>query len=193
MADQQSFDAFYTASVQRVTGQIFLVIGDREEARDCVQEAFERAWLRWDSVGAMGAPEAWVRTVARRLAVSRWRKARNAVTAWHRERAGHQLSIDPGHGSSQRISLVAALQQLPEAQRTAIVLHHLCDLDVATVAAETGATASAVKSQLSRGRQALAALLHDPSIDDPAASRWEPATPPPPAALVDTHIQKVTP
>jgi RNA polymerase sigma-70 factor (ECF subfamily) len=165
VADQLSFDAFYTASIHRLTDQLYLVTGDREEARDCVQEAFARAWLSWDSVGVMGAPEAWVRTVARRLAVSRWRKARNAVTAWRRERSRSPVGRDPGPTSSERLALVAALQLLPEAQRTAIVLHHLCDLDVAGVAAETGASQAAVKSQLSRGRQALAKLLHDPEID----------------------------
>ncbi len=57
------------------------------------------------------------------------------------------------------MALVAALRRLPEAQRTAIVLHHLCDLSVEQIAAETGAAAGTIKARLSRGRTALTAHL----------------------------------
>ncbi len=164
---EEDFDVFYASTVHRLSGQLSLITGDREEARDCVQEAFERAWLRWHDVRLANSPEAWVRTVARRLAVSRWRRMRNAATAWQRkgtDLGGHLEG--PDSGSPDRMALVAALLQLPEVQRTAIVLHHLCDLDVAAVAEETGATLSAVKSRLSRGRQRLAELLGEPVPDD---------------------------
>jgi RNA polymerase sigma-70 factor (ECF subfamily) len=58
--------------------------------------------------------------------------------------------------------LVAALRRLPDAQRRALVLHYLCDLSVEAVADETGASTGTVKSRLSRGRVALAAVLADP-------------------------------
>lgn len=150
------FDSFFAATAARLQGQLFLLTGDREEARDCVQEAFERAWLRWGEVSALAAPEAWVRAVARRLAVSRWRRARNSAAAWMRR---HHTSPVPESPSEDHIELVRALQQLPAAQREAIVLHHLCDLDVAGVAAETGANINTVKSRLARGRHALAEVL----------------------------------
>jgi len=166
---EDDFDEFYASTVHRLSGQLSLITGDREEARDCVQEAFERAWLRWHEIRLADSPEAWVRTVARRLAVSRWRRMRNATTAWQRKGSdlgGHLGEMDgPDSGSPDRMALVAALLQLPEVQRTAIVLHHLCDLDVAAVAEETGATLSAVKSRLSRGRQRLAELLGEPIPD----------------------------
>jgi RNA polymerase sigma-70 factor (ECF subfamily) len=41
------------------------------------------------------------------------------------------------------------------------VLHHLCDLPVAEVAAEVGAPVGTVKARLSRGRVALQSLLDD--------------------------------
>jgi RNA polymerase sigma-70 factor (ECF subfamily) len=54
---------------------------------------------------------------------------------------------------------------LPVQQRRAVVLHHLVDLPVEEVAAETGSSVAAVKKQLERGRAALADLLED---TDPA-------------------------
>jgi DNA-directed RNA polymerase specialized sigma24 family protein len=72
--DTESFDAFYRASRQRVHN--FALTGDAAEAQDV---AHARAWPRWGTVGEYGSPEAWLRTVAHRIAVSRWRQARSAA------------------------------------------------------------------------------------------------------------------
>jgi RNA polymerase sigma-70 factor (ECF subfamily) len=158
------FDAFYAVSAPRVVRQLVLLTGDAAEAEDVVQEAFERAWLRWSVVREAESAEAWVRTVARRLAVSRWRRVRNASVAWHRRGAPlERPSVGTDH-----VALVAALARLPEAQRVAIVLHHLADLSVAQVAQETGASVSAVKQQLVRGRAAMAGLLAEDPVSTPA-------------------------
>lgn len=154
--DAQEFDAFYTASYPRVVAQVHAMIGDHDEARDCVQEAFVRAWSHRGRLDRAQAPEAWVRTTAYRLAVSRWRRVvRGRRTP---DRALQDLAAPDGPGPD-RVALVAALRTLPEEQRRALVLHHLCDLSVADVAAEVGAPVGTVKARLSRGRAALAALL----------------------------------
>lgn len=150
-----SFDAFYRATRQRLFECIYALTGNAAEAQDVVHEAFAQAWQRWTVVADYGAPEAWVRTVARRIAVSRWRRARNRLAA-HR-RAGPPPAV-PGP-SAETAALVAALARLTVEQRTAIVLHHLCDLPVAEVARETGVPVGTVKARLARGRRALAALL----------------------------------
>ena len=151
------FDQFYAGTAQRIVRQMFLLTGDLAEAEDVVHEAYERAWLRWSSVQNADSPEAWVRTVARRLAVSRWRRARNAATAWQR----HGTPAPRPELDGINVDLVKALKVLPDKQRVAIVLHHLVDLSVEQVAAETGASVSAVKAQLARGRAALAIFLSD--------------------------------
>lgn len=150
------FDAFYAASYPRVVNQLHAMIGDREEARDCVQEAFVKAWSRRRQLEAAASPEAWVRVVAHRLAVSRWRRSR---LARHSPDRALQASDPASPPDEARVALVAALQQLPEDQRRALVLHHLCDLPVADVAAEVGAPVGTVKARLSRGRAALQDLM----------------------------------
>lgn len=162
LSDTDSFDLFYAESRQRLFEYLYAVTGNAAEAQDVVQEAYARAWQRWSTVRGYGDPEAWVRTVARRIAISRWRRARTAVFA-HR-RAGPPPAL-PGP-SADTVALVAALRQLPVAQRVAIVLHHLVGLPVAEVARETGVPTGTVKARLSRGRRALADLLaYDASED----------------------------
>ena len=156
--EADEFDAFYTASFTRLAGQVHAMIGDRDEAQECVQEAFARAWSHRRQLDRASHPEAWVRTTAYRLAVSRWRRTMRGRRAPDR---ALQPTSDVAPPNEARVALMAALQQLPADQRRALVLHHLCDLPVADVADEVGAPVGTVKARLSRGRTALQALLGD--------------------------------
>jgi RNA polymerase sigma-70 factor, ECF subfamily len=155
--NESTFDEFYDSSFRRLVGQIYAMCGNLAEAQDCVQEAFVRAWDKRRSLDTDRSPEAWIRTVAYRLAVSRWRRARKALRAPDRAYAAQT----PREPDVSRVALARALQQLPPDQRRAIVLHHLCDLSVADVAVEVGVPVGTVKARLSRGRTALATLLSD--------------------------------
>ena len=156
--DASEFDDFYTGSFQRITGQLYAMIGDRDEAQDCVQEAFVRAWAHRGSLRRSGHPDAWVRTTAYRLAVSRWRRLQRGRRPADRAVGSALSAPSPG---PEHVDLVNALATLPEAQRRALVLHHLCDLPVHEVAREVGAPEGTVKARLSRGRAALALALAD--------------------------------
>ena len=136
-------------------GQIYAMCGNAAEAQDCVQEAFVRAWDKRRSLDADQSPEGWVRTVAYRLAVSRWRKARRALLPPDR---AQRCPPHPSRGSPAS-PWPAPCSSSRRAAR-AIVLYHLCDLPVGEVAAEIGAPGT-IKARLSRGRAALATLLAD--------------------------------
>lgn len=155
MQNSGDFDAFYARCAPALVRQLAVQTGDLGDAQDCVQEAFSRAWQRWGKVCAYDAPEAWVRQVAWRLAVSRWRRARSAAVAARR----HGPAPDVPAVEPDRVALVEALRTLPEAQRRAIVLHHVGGLSLVEVAAETSVPVGTVKARLSRGRAALATLL----------------------------------
>jgi DNA-directed RNA polymerase specialized sigma24 family protein len=72
----EEFSDFYAASFRRLVGHLYAMTGDRAEAQDAVQEAFVRAWSHRGRLDRDGAPEAWVRATAWRIAVSRWHRAR---------------------------------------------------------------------------------------------------------------------
>ncbi|HUR15190.1 MAG TPA: SigE family RNA polymerase sigma factor [Mycobacteriales bacterium] len=154
MSSTVDFDAFYAATAPSLVRQVHAFTGDLAEAQDCVQEAYARAWQRWARVSEYDVPAAWVRQVACRLAVSRFRRLQ--VGRGLLPRTQSVPEVDPS-----RVALVAALRQIPEAQRLAVVLHHVADLSVEQVAAETGVPVGTVKARLSRGRAALALLLAD--------------------------------
>ena len=156
--EREEFTDFYAASFQRLVGQLYAMTGDQSEAQDAVQEAFVRAWARHGKIDRNDAPEAWIRVTAWRIAVSRWRRARDgirlgALTAPAESTAGP---------TPDRVVFIDALRKVPAEQRRALVLYHLCDLTVDQVAAETGVRAGTVKARLARGRAALAPYLTVP-------------------------------
>jgi len=57
--------------------------------------------------------------------------------------------------------LQAALRQLPEAQRAAVILYYYADLPVGEIAHRLGSNGLAVRANLSRGRRRLRQLLGD--------------------------------
>ena len=160
--DARAFDAFYVGTRGRLVHQLYALTGDAADAQECVQEAYARAWQRWSQVSGYDDPEAWVRTVARRVALSRWRKARNRVVAYRRHGEPEPVPAP----SPDNVALVAALRQLPAAQREALVLHHLCGRSVQEVAGELRVPVGTVKARLSRGRAALAVLLRDETLKE---------------------------
>ena len=155
----RDFAQFYAAHFAKLCKQLYVYHGDYAEAQDLVQEAFTRAWLRWSTVSRYDEPAAWVRQVAWRLAVSRWRRARTALKHLSQQREQHAPPPDAEH-----VTLVAALATLPEKHRRAVVLHYLADLSVADIAAQESVAVGTVKSWLHRGRSALAENLGEDRV-----------------------------
>lgn len=149
-------DEFYAAHFQGLTVQLYAYTGDLGAAQDLVQEAFCRAIPRWAKISTYDDPLGWVRRVAFNLAVSRWRRARTALSF---VRAQREVRVD--EPSPDRVALVAALKKLPANYRRVVVLHHLGDVPVAEIAEAEGVPAGTVRVWLHRGRAALAAQLAD--------------------------------
>ena len=147
----------YAASYRRLVGQLYGVCGDLGEAEDVVQEAFARAIQHERKFRRTDNPEAWLRTVAVNLSRSRWRRR---VLGDRLQRQAHRSESQP-ELSPDHVMLVAALKELPEAQRQVIALHHLADLPLHEVATAVGVPVGTVKARLSRGRAELARILRD--------------------------------
>ena len=85
--------------------------------------------------------------------------------------AGAPVVLDGSHSVGTVCVVDTRPRVLTEAQRRALVLHHVCDLPVRDVAAEIGVPVGTVKARLARGRAALAALLTDDAELQEGASR----------------------
>ncbi|MEO5980875.1 MAG: SigE family RNA polymerase sigma factor [Pedococcus sp.] len=157
---EAEFDAFYRDTARRVVHLVYGFTGDLTVAQDSTQEAYARAWQQWATVRTHDDPLAWVRTVARRVAISGWRKKNTRDRAYERHGAPHTT----GPPTEDRVAVVAALRTLSEPLREAVTLHYIGDLSIAQIAHETNTPAGTVKARLHRGRAQLAlALRHEES------------------------------
>ena len=154
-----TLEQIFELSYRRLAMQLYGVVGNLAEAEDLVQEAFVRAAAAGPRFRRVDNPEAWLRRTAINLHRKRWRKVRN----FHRIRP--RLEVPPADlpGLDEHLAVVEALRQLPAAQREAVALHYLADLQVAEIADLVGVPEGTVKSRLMRGREALAALLSEES------------------------------
>jgi RNA polymerase sigma-70 factor (ECF subfamily) len=158
---EAEFTDLYEKHFSELAAQVCAYLGDATEAQDLVQEAFLRAWQRWDKVGGYEEPVAWVRRVAWNLATSRHR--RNQVARKFLQKSSAPEAA-PG-ASPDHVALVAALRLVPAKRRQALVMHYMADMTISAIAAETGAREGTVKSWLHRGRKELAALLTDEAAE----------------------------
>ncbi|HKA68897.1 MAG TPA: SigE family RNA polymerase sigma factor [Actinomycetes bacterium] len=157
MRETGDFDAFYTHTARRMVGYVYTLIGDLAEAEDTVQEAYARAWQHWPKVSRYENPEAWVRTVSYRIAVSSWRRTMSRQRAYRR----HGPPPDVPGLDTDHVALVAALRQTNPDQRRVVVLHHLVGLTVEEISHETGVPTGTIKARLARGRAAMAKHLNE--------------------------------
>ena len=147
------FADFYVASYARLVGVLARVCDGREDAEEVVQEAFVRLVQRWPQVSRYDDPEAWVRSVAFRLATSRWRRRRAGAAALLRLGPAPHVA-PPG---VDKVTVDAVLAKLSPAHRAVLVLHYAVGLTVEEMASELGVASGTIKSRLSRARAAAAA------------------------------------
>jgi RNA polymerase sigma-70 factor (ECF subfamily) len=134
-------------------------LGDMGEAEDVVQEA----WLRLErsDVAAIENLDAWLTRVVARLALDRLRSARvrreTYVGPWLPEPLPSEVAADPADrvtlDESVSYALLAVLEQLSPAERTAFVLHDVFDVPFGEVAEVVGRTPEAVRQLASRARR----------------------------------------
>lgn len=153
---EPGFEELYEAYFQSLTIQLYAYTRDLAAAQDVVQEAFCRAFSRWNRLAGYDDPAAWVSRVAWNLATSRWRRLRTSALFVRRHRAEHVAEPSP-----DRVALARALGTLPANQRRAVILHYLADLPIREIARQEGVPDNTIKSRLHRARAALASQLSE--------------------------------
>ncbi len=156
-------DESYVASFRTAC----LILGNRADAEEAVQDAFLRAWRFRDSLASVPSIKPWLYRVVVNACYS---KLRQEIP--HRDqRAGDErlatmaaATADPltrAEQSEVAETVLAALRRLPVALRVPVVLRYYADLSERDIALAIGRRPGTVKSRLHEARQRLA---EDPSL-----------------------------
>jgi RNA polymerase sigma-70 factor, ECF subfamily len=156
--DEGAFTALLrpiVASAYRLAGAM---LHDPHAAEDVVQEASLKAWRKLDQIRPGAEMKPWflgiVANECREVRRGRW---------WSvLKQPEPELPATPGSDSTAAFTdLRRAIRRLKHRRRLLLVLHWYLDMPLAEVAAITGSSEDAVKSELSRAVGQLRNLLGD--------------------------------
>jgi RNA polymerase sigma-70 factor (ECF subfamily) len=155
-----------------------LILGNRADAEEAVQEAFLRAWRFRDSLTSVPSIKPWLYRV---VVNSCYSKLRQEIPHRDRRAGDAQLSglaskeSDPAtmaHRSEVAETVLTALQRLPVSLRVPVVLRYYADLSERDIALAIGRRPGTVKSRLHEARRrlaedpALVGLIGDGTLDE---------------------------
>ena len=134
------------------------ILRSPEEAREVVQEAAIRAWLKLPALRSPQAWPAWFRRTVVHVALDERRHARH-----DREipLTDLELSADPLLGSDDAVCLLRAFERLPADDRALLALRFWLDLTVPDTAHALGIRVGTAKARLHRAVARLRRELRD--------------------------------
>jgi RNA polymerase sigma-70 factor (ECF subfamily) len=154
--DRRALETLLDRHADRIHAVCRRIVVHREDALDATQEAMiaiARGIAGFDNRAAFST---WCYRVATNAALDELRRRRRrSVVAAARAPEPVAAGSSPEDRVAARLDVDAALSELPEEFRVAVVLRDLCDLDYAEIADVLGVPPGTVRSRISRGRAML--------------------------------------
>jgi RNA polymerase sigma-70 factor (ECF subfamily) len=168
--DARAFSALIARYERSVLAVAYSAAGDGDRAADAAQEAFLRAWRKLETLKEPQCFGNWLLGIARNVALDAGRKLRRQATEPLVDQTV-ATSADPLQQMDQREQsdrIAAAIQQLDEVSRSAVVLRYYESLSSREIGQLIGLSPAAVDMRLMRARQQLRQFLGDdqPPTDD---------------------------
>ena len=175
--DAERFEEFVRETRHRLRSHLTALTSGRrlDVVDDLLAETYARAWQQWPQLVGYTQPQAWLHTVAWRLAATRWRTASRraeVLTRWAPDLArgvAAEVAVDvhagpPGSyltddAALDRIVVADAMRGLPADQQRLLCAYYWTGLPVRELADTLGVPAGTVKARLFRARAALAGAL----------------------------------
>lgn len=130
-------------------------LGTTEVAKDVVQDTWESAVRGLSRLDDPARFRAWIYAIAARKCADALRGKYRAARIAESAQAMNAEAVNTEGESNARLDVAAAMKRLPPEQRVAVSLFFGEELNVAEIAAITGAPEGTVKSRLFAARKAL--------------------------------------
>jgi len=152
--DPEATTAFVRRFQNRVFGLAFTILGDRDAANEVAQEAFVRVWRHSAVFDARrGTVSGWLLTITRNLALDAVRLRRVIPVDPSASVLLSQPSTAPMPDEelttpSELRRVSAAIDDLPEEQRRALLLSVLCGMSASEISEHDGVPLGTVKTRI---------------------------------------------
>ena len=132
---------------------------DHADADDLVQDTLERALSRWYLRRPGGELRAWLFTILRNLYINYLRRCRRQGTAVELDEARMPTTAARQETALEVHDVLAAVDQLPEEQKSLLLLVGVEDFSYDDAARILGMPIGTVMSRLARARQKLRSIV----------------------------------
>lgn len=159
---QTTFDEIVRAWQPRLLRFATRILGNEEDALDCLQETFLRLYQGLDSFRGEASLQTWLYKLTTRVCLDELRRRRRRIKTAPiddlRLEQGRLADLveDPAEhlvSETERERLLEVLERLPEPHRSALILRAVHNLSYEDVATQLGCSIGTVRSRLARGRR----------------------------------------
>lgn len=165
--DDAAFRELVEATEDRVYGTIVKMLGGIEGAEDLAQKVYLRIWQARERYEPTAKFSTWMFSIMRRLVLNERRGRSRRGTVFYspaseeavREPSGGVSPSSEASAGELAQAIDAALAELPEEQRIAIILRRYEEMPYEEIAGVLETTVPAVKSLLFRARETLRVKL----------------------------------
>jgi RNA polymerase sigma-70 factor (ECF subfamily) len=159
------------------------LVNDEAVAEDISQDTFLKAYEHFDMLSVSPTAGGWLKTVATRLGLNHLQRYRRRWSFFSELGRGGESGdgsdrpevefaapntffegLDAGERGSRARE---ALARLPDHQRVPLLLYHYDDLSYEEISRQLGVSLSKVKTDILRGRAALAGMLTETNTPSP--------------------------
>jgi len=163
------FTMFMRAYQDMVFSTAARLAGNDAQAQDIAQDVFIKAYENFDHLRLSATAGGWLKTVATNLSLNYLTRYRKRWRLFSESDSVPDVPMPDGaldslNDDEQRAALEEALRRLPAHQRVPLVLYHFEDLPYEDIAAKLGISLAKVKTDIRRGRAALAPMLRPHAI-----------------------------
>lgn len=145
------FERFYVQHRDEVFGWLVRRVG-RQRAEDAFQETFLRALRAYPGLRHGDHLRAWILTIARHIVVDTFRRERSTPEL---EEPPLELPRRPAYAELEHLT-----DELPPAERAAVVLRYAYDLPYSAIGAALGSSEEAARQAASSGVRRLRKTRH---------------------------------
>lgn len=164
--DPDAFSELVRRHRDRLWAVALRTLGDREEAADALQDALLSAFRAAHTFRGQSAVTTWLHRITVNACLDRLRKTASRRTSPVDDTDRFEQLLDPHESAEAPMErqdlhrqLLAALAQIPEDQRAALVLVDMQGYPVAEAARILGVPTGTVKSRCARGRSRLLPMV----------------------------------
>ncbi len=176
VGDGQAFSRLVAAYQAPIYNLCYRLLGNSHDAEEAAQEAFLRAYTRFNSYDPARPFKTWLFSIAHHYCIDRLRRRRLTWLSLDDEpelqpanwRAATPTPEEQAMRREREADVQAALSTLPAKDRSALIMRYWYDFSYEEIAQATASTVSAVKSRLHRARCALAPVVTRAANAQPA-------------------------